>query len=831
MRHYIVFAAVLLAAATVHASDMPTGEEYTNSIGMRFVRIESGNFEMGQLQVPLDWDILPNDNGRGDRIDFLKDGDFDEKPVHQVRISKPFYMGVFEVTNAQYELFDPRHKELRGKNGFSFADDEAVTYVSWYDAQAYCSWLSDKEGLCYRLPTEAEWEYACRAGTKTNYYPGDILPRQYRKQNRKDIKFMPKKGLSLAGGMTPANNWGLCDMHGNVEEWCNDWYGPYKNGKQNDPVGYAAGDFRVSRGGSHDTPVYYLRSGNRHGALPETRNWVMGLRVVLSELPRTRPLPVPKPALHQQNVEQRDRELVSKDPSPQTPYFRGPLRFVNIPKEQIGPVFAAHNHGPGIVACPNGDILAVWYSCVSERSREMVQAGSRLRWGSQQWDQASLFFDAPDRNDSTPTLWFDGKDKIYYFIGISPAGEYRNLAIALRSSIDSGSTWSPARFIMPEFGMGHRASEHIFRTQDGAIAMAVDQKMSPWLSYDQALTWTNPGGHIPGTHPGVAQLDNGDLLAFCRGGETNRRMTQSLSHDMGKTFTYSASEFPPIEGGQRLVLLKLRQGPLFFASFADKGVTITDTSGQKRKVRGLFTAVSTDDGKTWPYKRLVTDDGPGRSVECTNGGLFTMSQSNAEYRGYLSVCQGLDGLVHLISSREHYSFNLKWLMTPPPPVTHPQVTVKTVIETFDGKDKFDADGWVDYRCYTGGFNGKGQYSVNSLGRLNGINRIVGKGSFEATFTVSNLRYNQGKGGMSPGPRIMFIDARSRTLSLRFDRDQIALKMTDADKAKNKNRDKNKEKKDKEKKLAMMVRYSAPLKSAKARLVWNEITKDGGYSTA
>ena len=161
------------------SSNMPAGKEYTNSIGMIFVRIEPGKFKMGQLQLPLDWDILPNDNGRGDRIDFLRDGDFDEMPVHEVMISKPFYMGVFEVTNKQYELFDPEHKKLRGKNGFSFGDNEAVTYVSWYDAQAYCSWLSDKEGLRYRLATEAEWEYACRAGTKTNYYSGDILGKEY----------------------------------------------------------------------------------------------------------------------------------------------------------------------------------------------------------------------------------------------------------------------------------------------------------------------------------------------------------------------------------------------------------------------------------------------------------------------------------------------------------------------------------------------------------------------------------------------------------------------------------------------------------------------------
>ncbi|MHC4680594.1 MAG: formylglycine-generating enzyme family protein [Planctomycetota bacterium] len=137
-------------------------DTFTNSIGMRFVRIEPGSFRMGQEEG----------------------GHWDERPVHRVRITGPFLMGATEVTNAQYEQFDPAHRELRGKLGFSKRDDEAVVFVSWHEATRFCEWLSKKEGKPCRLPTEAEWEYACRAGTTTAYHTGDRLPNEFDKNAR-----------------------------------------------------------------------------------------------------------------------------------------------------------------------------------------------------------------------------------------------------------------------------------------------------------------------------------------------------------------------------------------------------------------------------------------------------------------------------------------------------------------------------------------------------------------------------------------------------------------------------------------------------------------------
>ena len=770
-------------------------KNYSNSIGMKFSRIEPGTFRMGQLKR-LAPEVLPVIEGgdRGGRFDLLADGDYDEKPVHTVKITKPFYMGVYEVTNKQYELFDPEHKKLRGKNGLSKDDDEAVIFVNWYQAKAFCDWLSEKEGLPYRLPTEAEWEYACRAGTKTNYYAGDILPKE----------FYNKTSKRLDVGQTRPNSRGLYDMHGNVEEWCYDWYGPYVKKRQKDPVGYVSGDFRVTRGGSHSTYPYFLRSANRMGTLPEDKHWLIGFRVVIGKMPKSKPLPVPPALRYQRKVIKRDPAKVRKGPNPAKPYFKGPRKFVKIPRSATGPVFAGHNHNPAIVECPNGDLLVCWYTCVSEKDRELAVAVSRLPYGQEEWQQASPFWDAPDRNDHAPVLWYDGRGKIYHFQPFSAGATYATLAVAMRTSADSGATWSRPRIILAEHSNpkgvhgGHQLSEPVFRMNDGAIAITTDGLPTLWISRDEGLTWKGCGGDINGNHPGVAQLApeglaDGRLIGFLRDREVKaeevittyqdmgktfthktrkRRMAKAISEDGGKTWPHLTSPFPGIGGGQRLVLMRLREGDLFLASFADRGIIITDSSGAKREVRGMFAALSEDGGKTWPYVRLVSDDGPGTPAMTTNGGYFAMSARNAEYRGYMSGCQGLDGVIHLVSSYSHYSFNLKWLKTPPPPLRYPPVRIKRAVETFTGPKKFDLDSWEPYHGHSGGFNGKGQYTMISKSHFQGMNRLIGAGSFEMNMAFKNIYYNPRGPTASPGITIWIKDAMVRRLHFYVREDRI-----------------------------------------------------------
>src|SRR5580704_15242986 len=224
-------------------------KELTNTVGVRLVRIPAGSFTMGFSGEPIPAAIAVRPWRAG--------GDFDERPAHHVRISAGFYMGAFEVTNAQYEQFDPSHRALRGKSGFSSKDNEAVVFVNWLEANRFCRWLSKKESKPYRLPTEAEWEYAARAGTTTHFHTGDTLPEAFLK-TATESRYPPPAPVSTVVGQTPRNAWGLYDVHGNVEEWVWDWYGPYEAAEQVDPVGRVTGDFRVTRGGSHSTDVYFL---------------------------------------------------------------------------------------------------------------------------------------------------------------------------------------------------------------------------------------------------------------------------------------------------------------------------------------------------------------------------------------------------------------------------------------------------------------------------------------------------------------------------------------------------------------------------------------------
>lgn len=650
----------------------------TNSLGMTLVPVAPGSFTMGQDGPAADYKVTKH----AEKFD---DADWDEKPAHRVLITEAFQMSATEVTVGQYRQFDPKH---HGRH-----DDDAVTEVSWNDAVAFCEWLSKKEGKTYRLPTEAEWEFACRAGTTTLFHTGDTLPDGFHSwpsdtglrdrffpEEKLPSEYQPKgTKLSLKVGRTAANAWGLFDMHGNVAEWCADGYGPYEAGEQRDPLGRVDGDLRVIRGGSHSVQTRLLRSANRMSWVPEAVNDRIGFRVVLGVLPKGQTLPKPQPALHAQNVSQAAVKVAPL--SDDTPFFSGPKPFVKVAPNSFGPTFSGHNHSPAIAECPNGDLLAVWYSCVDEAGTELNNLASRLRAGAAEWEPASLFWDGADVNDHAPKLWWDGEQTLFHLV----RGHRENI---VRHSTDNGATWSRPQIIQPWSEIGNQ----LMRTRDGTIVMTQDvTTTSLTKSIDGGRTWTSetiadkklahrngsPARHA-GIHAPVVELADGRLMSFGRlNSESEQKAFQfktpaSFSSDGGRTWTHQPTKFPAISSVQRQVLIRLREGPLLFCSFTDLSANARHPKGMTFKSRkgdfngaGLFAAVSFDDGKTWPHQRLVTPGGKERSVNGIDRNMFPLSDTRAEHNGYLAAIQSRDGRIQLISSRNHYVFNLAWLKSLP----------------------------------------------------------------------------------------------------------------------------------------------------------------------
>jgi formylglycine-generating enzyme required for sulfatase activity len=681
----ILYGAVFAAAAAL-ISAQPAGTELSNFIGMKLLRIEPGSFQMGQDGAQHDFRFSRSP----ERVDA---GDYDEKPVHQVRISRPFFLSATEVTNKQYEQFDPQHRKYRGRQGLSTGDDDAVIFVSWYDAAAFCQWISKKEGRPYRLPTEAEWEYACRAGSTTLYSTGDRLPPGFQKwigdprkayyfQNYKSAQLPPEYGdkKTLRVAETGANPWGLFDMHGNAEEWVFDWYGPYEAGSQTDPVGRVAGDFKVARGGAHSMHPVLLRSANRSAYLPEQRNEQIGFRVALGTMPATRPLPLPPPERYARNVSQTVPQIVKRPAD--VPYFRGPRVYLKIPPGSTGPEFSAHNHNGSVTECPNGDLLAVWYSCVEEPGHELNNLASRLRRDSDEWEVASLFWDQPDVNDHGPRIWWDGRRTLYHFTTSLTEDLFR-------TSTDNGVTWSKAQFFAPLGELGNRPS----LTREGYIIIPHDSRdASIVISKDGGRTFTSVhsenwdgeprtgASRMAGIHNGLVQLRDGRLLALGRidpreiQAKFGFKTPMSISADMGKTWDVTASEFPAISSTQRAVLIRLQEGPLLWCSYTDqardrktrKGMKFRDSAGGEFTGYGLYAALSFDEGKTWPVRKLVTPGGPKRNFVSTDDSPMVTSGTEAEWLGYLSIIQARDSTIHLLSSKNHYEFNLAWLKQLPP---------------------------------------------------------------------------------------------------------------------------------------------------------------------
>jgi formylglycine-generating enzyme required for sulfatase activity len=287
----LIFAAVFLLLSAggglyyyyfrpVNSVEAAQGEKaatsITNSLGMKFVKIAAGKFVMGSPVEELHRES--------------------DETQHEVVITKDLWIGVHEVTQGQYERIMGKNPSFFsaggvGKERVKDRDtfDHPVERVSWHDAFEFCRKLGAKEGKTYRLPTEAEWEFACRAGSSTVFHYGNSFNSNLGNINGLGYSSYGKEEsgpfhrCTNKIGQYKANAFGLFDMHGNVQEWCADCYGRdyYKSSPKEDPQGPTDGTERVLRGGAWPSSAKACRSAMRNHLPPNDKTYTTGFRVVL----------------------------------------------------------------------------------------------------------------------------------------------------------------------------------------------------------------------------------------------------------------------------------------------------------------------------------------------------------------------------------------------------------------------------------------------------------------------------------------------------------------------------------------------------------------------
>jgi formylglycine-generating enzyme required for sulfatase activity len=617
---------VLLASAAA--------QPITNSIGLKLRPVAAGEFTMGSAVKPANWD---------------------EQPVHRVTITAPFLIGETEVTAEQFKLFKPDAP-------LNPAYAPYAAGVSWHDAVGFCEWLSKKEGKPYRLPTEAEWEYAARAG-------------------RPD-------GTAWELKPDAANPFGLRNLFSGPVEWCADWYGEYDFGPDKDPAGYADGLTKVVRGGYLDMPekfkpTDYLRPSNRAGAAPNFAPYSggesnpqgyglhrIGFRVVQAAPVATAGKPMVAPYVTQ-GVKLTTATEAARGPDPTKPYFRrrpllpmpleGDMNYVKEHRAGLHPSFRHHNHSPGFEVLPNGDALLVIYTSDWEYEPEVSLIAARLRFGAEEWDMPCPFIDTPGANDHAPLLSNNG-GTLRVFWG-NPFAE-GHFPFQYRESHDMGLTWSGVDFphITGPLGRDLENPQPINTTlidKDGTYYLAVDaagggplgSQSMLWATSDHFATWHDTLGRTFGRHTSFVLKKDGSILGM--GGKNtgiDGFMPRAISQDGGKTYAMSKTPFSQLNSGQRPSVLRLASGRLFMAGDyypskrGQKPATITED--------GSYVALSDDDGETWHIKRL-----PGDYSE----------QRKRNSVGYSVARQAPNGVIHLITSCNypglHFELNEAWILS------------------------------------------------------------------------------------------------------------------------------------------------------------------------
>ncbi len=611
-----------------------------------FVQVESAEYTRGAT-VPA----TTLDDGRRPQFG----PDWDEGPKHQVSVSG-FRIGIDQVSMRSFARFMPEYRKRIESRGGVWEADSAAVLVSWNEANAYCEWLSTRSGQHYRLPTEAEWELAASKS----------------------------KQLKLRG---------IAD---GVQEWCFDWWRPYSNQALENPTGPKTGSVRIVRDGgggsieelkqSEQTVVDH-RISDRSATMPDDRRLNIGFRIVEGKLPERdagqgdseRELA----GVPFQKVVQSSIAWSNQKPDPM--FWAGGL-FVDPSADRFAslPYWNRH-HVPSLTYCDNGDLLATVFTAPFDNSDQMAILITRLRHGKDKWDPAARFFIAPDHNVTGATLFNAGNGVIHHYNGLGN-NLCEDFSMIKRVSNDHGATWSQPKIVhrypvnaakpgnpfgSPRLWPHMDLKSYTDKSGKRILLMSTDVGAGNELgsaifeSRDDGDSWqqvTQGSGWIAGIHAPVERLADETLIAIGRANDIDGFSPLSRSSDSGKTWTYSASPFPPILSGQRSVLMRLSEGPLLFISFTDssvsvreskiKGMSFENTEGQTENGSGMFAALSFDEGQTWPKRKLIPN--------------WHKKPWKSRYSGYLSCVQTPDETIHLVSSKFYYRFNLQWLNEPMP---------------------------------------------------------------------------------------------------------------------------------------------------------------------
>ncbi|MGI5900147.1 MAG: SUMF1/EgtB/PvdO family nonheme iron enzyme [Christensenellales bacterium] len=636
----------------------------------------------------------------------------DGLPVHEVNLSS--FSVAHEPVSA--ELFDEFYKQTYGR---SFAFEGVfgfATGMTWHEAEAFCRWLSEKEGENYRLPTEAEWEYCARNSRALN------IDR-------------------------------MCDL--NLREWCYDWYEPYPQGEDGaevkDPAGPDSGLNKIIRGGFLDNPVNYnawtgdvwLRcalppafgADQQDHKNPFGRHNI-GFRVVKA--------PAAKPHAKRAMLFSFPPCVRQENPVPafssEKPYFRKrhllPAPPDNASHEDIvtaglDPLFRNHHHSPGFAAAPNGDLLVSIYSTYHEYDAESGLAWVRLPFGCDEWEEPEMIINAVGVNDHAPSMFTDDDGAVYHFWGW-PKYESAHPFQYVKST-DSCETFEPVVF--PKFT---EKAEHVvaqpvntaFKAKDGYYYLTCDSDVGAssvlWRSKD-LINWENPKGRTAGRHSTAVELKGGGILAMGgKNSDIDGYMPKAVSYDGGDTWEVSKTPFAALSSGQRPCIIRLKSGLLMMCGdFQNK-------QGERPAAEerwGSYVAYSSDEGENWTIKSLW-----GAQHRKKQPHLF----GGASTIGYSVSRQSPDGLIHIIATNVHpclhFTFNEAWLLAPESACPGDEVLLKSsareMLEVQEYKEyykngqlkceysagmaddgRFLLHGQAVWRYENGGIKQKGGYSL------------------------------------------------------------------------------------------------------------------------